>query len=241
MGILDNVVNERLSAEQEENKKVLDKLSREELEKRRLEDFALKSRTLVSQALREFPDACLKLGINGLPLLVKKRGMSLLSKPYKCLWGHGLCYTTDDYSLRLFRDLDGTFYMGMEDFKKYKDGKVVSREYRPAAIPTCLNSAHNYYYDPYGKKYRISQENETYVEKISFDDAVSLVCEDLMQKAAELNVYRTPAFPKINAAYEKDDPETAVTELFSRYIQNNASQTERLANTELLLKFYKSL
>ena len=49
MGILDKIVNDRLSEEQEQNKKALDKLSREELEKRRQEDFASRSRSYVRQ------------------------------------------------------------------------------------------------------------------------------------------------------------------------------------------------
>ncbi len=241
MGILDKIVNDRLSEEQERNKKALDRLSRDELEKRRQEDFAAKSRSYVSQALTEFPDACKKLGINGLPFLIRKMKPSMFSRFYDCIWGYRLCYVYDEPRLRLIRSLDGTYYMGMEDFRQYEGKREVLREFRPAAIPTPNYSLRNYHWDPQKREYSVQKDLATFADKISFEEAVSFVCEDLVDKATKLNVYRSPAFKDIHEAYEKDDPERAVTGLFAYYIQRNQQDTDNLANNELLLKFFKSL
>ena len=240
MGLLDKIVKEQAREEEAKTKKELDSLSKKELENRKKEDFKRKSLPLILQALDEFPEACMKAGIDPLPLLIRKKRGFFDKKMYSCLWGYYLIpYFSRWYIVFMARD--GSFHAHMKEVRvsdgPYKQHYEKKRDDIPACWSTDIDVDR-----PEGsrKDYTVKTPVRN-IEGIGRDEVRGLIADQIISKAFSLTENDNIANPAMHEAFERGDCETAVLNIFSEYMKRNSNDRDTLLRNNRLTEFYMSL
>ncbi len=241
MGLLDKVVKEEITKNEQKTKKDMEKFSAEVLELKKEQEIAEFIKPLIAQALKEFAHAMEQIGVEPLPLVVKRDPTFLesflKSEIYKCVWGYYLYPKRAGYEL--FITADGRF---LEGYLKKPNERVISADGKrleryPAKSEgqtngkfrmekTILQTPDVFVYkNPDGTRGELySNRSSSYYEKeLSEDEAVSLIIQDFLyqRKYPKEDDYGIIKYPRLTKAMNNEDFETAVIELFSTYIEAN--------------------
>ena len=228
MGLLDKVVKSEIEKDERKTREEMSKLSREELKKREDEDRVMHRTPFIRQGLKEFLHAMEEIGVEPLPLVVKRKQGFFSSKAYKVLRGYYLCERFGKY--RLFISSDGK-YRGSEEVRSRSllSFPIVDRE--------SFGNPPKMYLREFGNIYE---------EEIGEEEAVSMIANDLLVQCSSLKdtgrfdetVY---FYPDMHEALEKGDFETAVTGLFSLYVSDNKKHRDNLLKFKDRKDFLDSL
>ena len=239
MGLLDKVVKSEIEKDERKTREEMSKLSREELKKREDEDRVMHRTPFIRQGLMEFLHAMEEIGVEPLPLVVKRKQGFFSSKAYKVLRGYYLCERFGKY--RLFISADGKYYTGVEiltgNYRGSKEVRNRSLLSFPIVDRDSIGNPPRMYLREFGNIYE---------EEIGEEEAVSMIADDLLVQCSSLKdtgrfdetVY---FYPDMHEALKKGDFETAVTGLFSLYVSDNKKHRDNLLKFKDRKDFLDSL
>ena len=222
MGLLDKVVKEEIAKNEQKNAKDMEKFSTEVLELKKEQEIAEFIKPLIAQTMKEFTGAMEQIGVEPLPLVVKRDPTFLesflKSEIYKCVWGYYLYPHYNGYEL--FVAADGRYLEGCLKEPEGQNNKKFKMKRTVIQTPDVFRRK-----NPDGTTGELySDRRSAYYEKeLSEDEAVSLIIQDFLYqgKYPKENNYGNIKYPRLAKAMNNEDFETAVIELFSTYIEAN--------------------
>lgn len=223
MGLLDKVVKEEIAKNEQKTTKDMEKFSAEVLEIKKEQEIAEFIKPLIAQALKEFAGAMEQIGVEPLPLVVKRDATFLESVfkseiIYRCEWGYYLYPHYNGYEL--FITADGRYLEGYLKEPEDQNNKKFRMKRTVMLAPDVL-----VYKNPDGIRRELySNRSSSYYEKeLSEDEAVSLIVQDFLyqRKIPKKDENDIIKYPRLTKAMNNEDFETAVIELFSTYIEAN--------------------
>ena len=222
MGLLDKAVKEEIAKEEQKTKEEMDKFSSEVLELKKEKDIGESIRPLIIQGLKEFTNAMEQIGAEPLPLVLAREPSFLESffesTIYRCVWGYYLYPHWNGYET--FITTDGKYLEGYTKIPEAWNNKKFKMNRSMLQTPDIERRKY-----PDGTKGELyfGRTHAYYEKEILEDQAVSLIIQDFLhhRKTPEKTEHDNIKYVRLTEALEKNDLETAVTELFSIYIRAN--------------------
>lgn len=222
MGLLDKAVDEIKDAEKTKLKNELNRMVQEEKKKKTEEEFAHELEPYVKEGLREFPEACRRIGVDCLPLLISRQPTFFNKKEYHCLEGYYLC-PRSMHCFDFFMTKDGRYYQASQQFTEI------------AGVMSSFSAVKFSPNMPMG--YCFNKPSAPDLKDMAEDEAVPCIAQYIVK-----NYLRSSSLaPEVRKAAESEDYETIVAAVFADSLRKMKSDYDRFISEQKLVAFYESL